>query len=272
MSEKYFLTSDVHSYYDELIETLNEAGFDPKNHDHFLCILGDLFDRGPKSAEVLKFVTALGDNFLYIRGNHEDLLTQCIKEEILLSRVPSYYHFTNGTIRTISQLCGVSEVEFFHPRKSLIELVDKTMSPIVDWIDSKSLDYAVIDDYILVHGWVPTRHASRPLSGDTSGGSKILPVPMSKWDTIGEQEWSVARWSNGMEAWNQGGGIPGKTVCCGHWGTNYGWSHIRQERKEWPTKNRENWKKSFEPFIDNGIVALDSTVAYSGFLNCVVLE
>ena len=35
MSEKYFLTSDVHSYYDELIETLNEAGFDPKNHDHF---------------------------------------------------------------------------------------------------------------------------------------------------------------------------------------------------------------------------------------------
>ena len=66
--------------------------------------------------------------------------------------------------------------------------------------------------------------------------------------------------------------IPGKTIVCGHFHSSWGWSHIDQKRKEWPPKNYKNWQKSFEPYIKEGIMAIDSCCAYSGFLNCLTLE
>ena len=88
--------------------------------------------------------------------------------------------------------------------------------------------------------------------------------------------WKDARWLNGMDEWQKGCKLEDKTVVCGHWHCSWGWSHIKQERKEFPNKGGDPqnpvWKKSFEPFVENGIIALDSCVAYSGFLNCIVIE
>ena len=82
-----------------------------------------------------------------------------------------------------------------------------------------------------------------------------------------------ARWLNGMDMWrNPANRVDGKTIVCGHWHCSWGWSHIRQERKEWPQKNRKDWLLSFEPFIDNGIAAIDACTAYTGNVNCIVVE
>jgi hypothetical protein len=82
----------------------------------------------------------------------------------------------------------------------------------------------------------------------------------------------LARWVNGIEAAHQGVILPKKTIVCGHFHCSYGWSRIRQERKEFPSKSRDDWAKSFEIYEDRGIVALDACTAFSGFVNCYVIE
>lgn len=46
---KYFISSDIHSFYDEWINSLNDSGFDINNPSHIVIIVGDLFDRGQQA-------------------------------------------------------------------------------------------------------------------------------------------------------------------------------------------------------------------------------
>ena len=92
------------------------------------------------------------------------------------------------------------------------------------------------------------------------------------WHDVDEFSWTQARWVNGMKAWHDNVRID-KTIICGHYHTSYGHSRYDEYKlKEWPQKNRKNWKDSFKPFIKEGIIALDSCVAYSGFCNCLILD
>ena len=192
------------------------------------------------------------NQLIYIRGNHEDLLKQCV-EEIYSYRMPGRHHFSNGTVKTICQFCGENEWIIYDP--SWREKIYEIMQPILDFIDENCVDYAEIGDYIFVHGWIPSfSHLDDFRDADAS-------------------DWEEARWLNGMEMWrNPKNRVDGKTIVCGHWHCSYGWSHIRQERKEFPPKNHKNWEKSFEPFINDGIIAIDACTAYSGIVNCIVLE
>lgn len=251
---KYFITSDVHSFYDELMVALNEKGFEKDNPEHIVCVCGDLFDRGNQSRQVFEFAKELQQQgrLIYVKGNHELLLKDCVKE-IAKGRVPSSHHFSNGTVKTICMLCGQSEWIVYDPswRDKILEI----MQPVLDFIDKNCVNYAEIGDYILVHGYIPTfQHLDDFRDGD-------------------QGDWNQAMWLNGMDMWrNPKNRVEGKTITCGHWHCSWGWSHIRQERKEWPPSNRKDWKKSFEPFIDDGIMAIDACTAYSGIVNVVVIE
>ena len=272
MSRKYFITSDVHSFYDELRKALDRNGFDVTNKEHYLCICGDIFDRGNKSKEVFEFLKKLGDRFIFIRGNHEDLLADCVTD-ICSGSVIRSHHYSNGTVRTISHFTGIPVDEFYYKMvrrdNSFDEKVYNSMKPVLDWIDTKSIHYAEIGDYILVHGWIPVTGEDIDFRGNY-----IHPkaVPQDKWGELSDFQWRDCTWLNGMEMWKKGVRIPDKTIICGHFHSSWGHSHIHQDRKEFPDKSRVNWKKSFEPFVDEGIIAIDSCCAYSGFLNCIVLE
>ena len=150
-------------------------------------------------------------------------------------------------------LCGQSEWIVYDPnwRDKIVE----TMQPVLDFIDDNCVNYAEIGDYICVHGWIPCfQHLDDFRDGD-------------------QDDWNQAMWLNGMDMWrNPANRVDGKTVICGHWHCSYGWSHIRQERKEWPQKNRRDWEKSFEPFVDDGIMAIDACTAHSGIVNVLVIE
>lgn len=248
---KYFVCSDVHGYYNALMEALNKNNFDINNKDHILIVLGDLFDRGPDNRKVYEFVKSLSDRFVYVRGNHEDLLMECISE-IVSGNYISSHHFHNKTVDTIAEFCGLNPIEFYNRIRfeTTNQKVYEVMKPIMNWINEKSVNYYQLDNNIFVHGWIPNKY-------------------METWS---EANWYNARWKNGMEEWKNGLVIPDKTIWCGHWHCSWGWSYIRQKYKEFPQKNRKNWEKSFQPFVDDGIVATDSCVAYSGFLNCVVYD
>ncbi len=246
--------TDIHSYFDEMTKALNEKEFDINNNDHVLIVCGDLFDRGEQSVELFEFVKSIPkDRFIYVRGNHEDLLIGCVND-ISRGKTIGSHHFHNKTVNTICQFAGIKLYPFdrcvlfdVEERKKIRE----SIKPLIDFIEERAVDYAEIGDKIFVHGWIP------------------LDVDWRNADT---ESWKQARWYNGMDYWKRGIIEEGKTIYCGHWHCSYGWSYIDQKRKEFPQKNKKNWTKSFEPYVKEGIVALDACTAYSGICNCIVFE
>lgn len=264
---KFFITSDVHSFFSIMKEALLSKGFEVDNPEHYLIICGDLFDRGNESKQLLDFVKELGDRFIYVKGNHESLLSQCV-QEIVSGQSVSGYHVSNGTLKTIAQFCDVDMWELYNTHRSntLNQLVYDKMNGILDWIDSKAVNYFELGDYIFVHGWVPCTF-----------DDPLLPRMYRKLTVADKEEWTDflwedARWINGIDAWRQGCVIPGKTIVCGHWHCSWGWSIVRQQRKEFPDKSKKDWQKSFEPFVDDGIIAIDACTAYSGICNVIEME
>ena len=59
---KYYVVSDIHGFYKEMIESLKEKGFFDDKEPHKLIICGDLLDRGKEIDELVKFVLDLMKN------------------------------------------------------------------------------------------------------------------------------------------------------------------------------------------------------------------
>ena len=67
--KKYFVGSDIHSFYTPFIKELNKKGFDLNNEEHILIICGDLFDRGSESLKLYEFIKSLPkERRILIRG------------------------------------------------------------------------------------------------------------------------------------------------------------------------------------------------------------
>lgn len=252
---KYFVLSDVHSFYDAMDAALKKNGFDVNNPNHIIIVCGDLFDRGPDAVKVFRFMEMMAnENRLhYISGNHEDLFISCVMD-IYYARPLGRHHFTNGTVDTISQFTGINQVDL------VLGIFDKeefkkSIQPLLNFITVNAIDFLSVKDYVFVHGWIPCN----PNTGEVS----------DKWE---EGNWREARWLNGMSAWKNGARLPGRTIVCGHWHCSWGWSHIRQQRNEFPQKNEINWLESFEPFVDEGIIAMDACTAYTNMCNCIVID
>ena len=129
---KYFVVSDIHSYYEPLIQALNEAGFDETDSAHKLIICGDLLDRGPDSIKCISFINRLIDKgrAICIKGNHEILLQDCCYRGFAYSHDKS-----NGTVRTILDLGGYADSHDFNLScANTIRTVRKYMKPCVTLI------------------------------------------------------------------------------------------------------------------------------------------
>ena len=99
---KYFVISDIHSFYSELKKALDIAGFNKRNKDHTLIVCGDIFDRGPETVELYKFLTSIPKKrCILIKGNHELLY-----EKLLEKKLPESYDFSNHTVDTFCQIAG----------------------------------------------------------------------------------------------------------------------------------------------------------------------
>lgn len=259
---KYFVVADVHSFYDAMIKALEDKGFDKSNPEHHVIVCGDLFDRGPDTKKCYEFAVEMAgtDRFTYICGNHEDLLIQCVNDMVLKHQVGDH-HIHNGTLDTIAQFTGRNKLDLLMGMFNDDELYNE-LRPLLGFICDNVVDCAELDDYVLVHGWIPCE-------------KKRVDVYTDKYVVVDDWrngDWDAARWVNGIEAAHQGVILPNKTIVCGHFHCSYGWSRIKQERKEFPSKCRMNWEKSFEIYENRGIIALDACTVFSGFVNCYVIE
>ena len=241
---KYYICSDVHGFFDILKEALDNAGFDKNNPGHIFVSLGDLLDRGKQPRECLQFVNSLERKIL-IRGNHEDLM-----EEMLDAGYPRVHDLHNGTYDTIIDLKGNSIDDDFEAMRYDIDYL-KYISSTVDYFEIKTA--------IFVHGWIPCFYWES-WSGVRHDWSKN-----ENWREV--KDWKPYRWFNGMEAWKNGIREKDKTIFCGHWHTSFGNYRYHQSGDCEFGKTAD-----FSPFIDNGIVALDSCVAFSKKINVYVLE
>ena len=108
MKKKYFIVSDVHSFFDEMKEALDQAGYDKDNKSHIIIFNGDIFDRGPKSVEMYKFIKSVPKSRrILIKGNHELLILDALKSDL-----PGLHDISNGTVKTLCQLAKVDDSEF----------------------------------------------------------------------------------------------------------------------------------------------------------------
>lgn len=65
----YYVMSDIHGCYDEMIKMFEQVKF---THNDTLIFAGDYIDRGPKSFEMLRWIESCPDNVILLRGNHDE--------------------------------------------------------------------------------------------------------------------------------------------------------------------------------------------------------
>jgi serine/threonine protein phosphatase 1 len=259
---KYFCVSDIHGYYNELLEALKEAGFDRNDPDHTLISCGDNFDRGRQPTEVLNYLLNLPRKIL-IRGNHEDLLADACERE---RGAP--YDESNGTIQTIWDLSRPFATEYKAiygknaPARKCFVAAGKQVAPLYKHL----INYYETQNYIFVHAWIPV------MTNDGMPYHYLRDRYFSthpNWRQATPLEWSQARWLNPF-AMAKNGFLADKTIICGHWHCSYG--HMLDSIKT------DNWLSEFEenavwdPYYGSGFIAIDRCTAHTGKINVLVLD
>lgn len=305
MSKTYFITSDIHSYYNELITALDEAGFDINNSEHILIVNGDLFDRGEDTLKVLEFIKSIPkERRILIRGNHEYLLRDLLNRKDL----PKWHDVSNRTLKTVFHLLGIPtqiddfltndtsylyyqlknaaqyddyrEVammlceDFDSIKKGWIKIQKQAKKTgILDWIfGDEWIDYYELDNYIITHAFIPLNkpfHMSmyRPVMNELSYHKD--------WRT--DKSWQLS--SNAFE--NATWGCPyqlydygffneeiknNKTLIVGHW-------HCYDFRQHYCNvfyKSKE--ETNFDIFYSKHLIAIDACTAYSEVCNVLVIK
>lgn len=267
--KKFFVVSDVHSFYTEMITALNEVGFDINNDTHIFVSCGDLLDRGPDAQKCLDFVNGIPDDRkILIKGNHEELLEDVIHRGYFLS-----HDFHNRTHETVYQLTGIHPTDnsFSSYAVDRTAISDMLINKSWDEYKSKLIDFYETDKYIFVHGWIPYLLRYEEDKDDQSIiHLNTIPYYNEEWRKD-SADWDGARWANGMYMWSCGIKEENKTIVCGHWHSSYGHSVLHNDGVEF-SENTGSIYSKHTPFYDDGIIAIDACTAYSGFVNCIVLD
>jgi predicted phosphodiesterase len=242
---KFFVTSDIHSYYDELMGALNDAGFDENNDQHWLIVCGDCFDRGPDSSKVWKYLRDLPRKVL-VKGNHEQLLLDCCGRGY-----PMQYDMSNGTAKTIFHLGYGDEFE---------DMCQYALAKIHPFITSM-VNYFETKNYIFVHSWIPVINKDG-LPAHYTRNRKFEFNP--DWRNASQEDWNTATWGNPFDMVDKGF-MPDKTVVFGHWHCSTGWA-----KSEGCSEFGDDAK--FDPYYGDGFIAIDACTAHSGKCNVIVLE
>lgn len=260
---RYYVVSDVHGFYDELIKALTEQGFFDDKEPHKLVICGDLLDRGKQTNELVKFALELmrKDELIYIRGNHEDLLNTLLdglsvadNDRVMWQLVDgTSYHVHNGTWQTAVDLSEMNVGEIYKDPLKCVETIKR--SEYYTKLLSTAVDYYETDNYVFVHGWIPVKNIRSE--------SKYR----EDWRTASKEDWDSARWDCGMDMAVQFKIIePNKTIVCGHYHTSYGHSVYESNGSEFGVD------ADFTPFYAEGIMAIDGCTAWTGEVNCIVID
>lgn len=246
----YFVISDLHGFYYPMHKSLYRAGFRKTNPDHILIVLGDIFDRGPDSVKIYKFLKSLPrERRILIRGNHEHLLREMVERGY-----PERHDFHNGTTDTVMQFVTEMCPSGVEPSFSEACQLFKEL-PILDWIASDEwVNYYELDKYIFVHSWIPVdTHTIWPLYELSYYGGFTY---IDNWREAGESAWEEATWGCPIKMFANGLYPNGKTMVCGHW-TAADFHRYFEHTAE----------IDYHTYETDGLIGLDATTVRSGFVN-----
>lgn len=249
---KFFITSDLHSFYEPFIEALDAAGFDASNEEHWLIVCGDCFDRGPDSCKLYDFLMALERKVL-IKGNHDILM-----QDLLDCGYISSHDCRNGTDKTFWQLLNKEPPAF---AEDSYKAVSKILQPFWD----QQVNYFETANYIFVHSWIPTN-----VSYDNTASKPWHRVGKTysykeDWRQAADFEWEEATWGNPFELAKNGLNQTGKTIVFGHWHTSW-------PRAKYEGKSEFDEGADFSPYFGDGYIALDACTSHTNKVNVIVLQ
>ena len=135
---KIFAVSDIHGCATALMKSLDAAGFEAKNPDHLLVVLGDLFDRGGENRRVLEYLATV-KNKIIIRGNHEDILM----ESLTTGRVGRLQEI-NGTLVTLAEFFTYYNGE---PYLDIVESSGRRVADMLRTLIDSMYDYYESENY-----------------------------------------------------------------------------------------------------------------------------
>lgn len=240
MKRTIFAVSDVHGHYTELMQALEDAGFDAEREDHLFVSCGDLFDRGTENARVYAFVRGLKEKIL-IRGNHEDNLYRILQQGVLEGMDRD-----NETDKTIAELIGPNALD---ERGCLdVDANAAVIREILDFLASMT-DYYETATHVFTHGWLPV----------TFEGNR--PRISSDWRNATEDEWLFAHTLEWQQLYSVGAVPADKTLVCGHRPARIGY---------WFDDTRVS--DCSETFYGNRMIAIDAGTILSGRVNVLIVE
>lgn len=234
---KYFVVSDIHSHYDVLIHSLNKKGYNQDNHNHHLIVLGDLFDRGHQTIEVLKYLYRLTkeEKCTIILGNHDVFLLELLEEKY----ETTYFNIRhNGTGETLKHLSMLEPT--YDNLKEIREVIEREYPFLYDWISSFK-EYYELGDYIFVHGGID---GSNPLWKETTTRKQFT------WG----KEYDLPK-------------VEGKTVVSGHTRV----ATLRSKVKDYELLFLHS-RELFDILYLDGKIMIDRYVEVSKEINVLVLE
>lgn len=273
---KYFVVSDIHSFYSELKYSLRKAGFNKRNKDHTLIVCGDIFDRGDETVEVYNYLKSIPKKrCVLIKGNHESLY-----KELLTKSFPDRYDFSNGTVRAFCNIAGVKEEKlskYYWLEQGLSigldydQIEEKLYSTwnqiktivanheITSWLDSKQWrNYFELDKYIFVHSFNPTKLKEE---WEDMHPYKLRPFCYEynpDWRSATDDEWEIARWGDPIENFEhdlfKSEADKGKVLVVGHWHTSDFYKRLENIVTD-----------TQEIYYSKNLIAIDGGVKYSAW-------
>lgn len=257
--KKYFITSDTHSFYNELIKELNKKGFDLNNNEHIFVLCGDLFDRGPDSVKIYDFIKSLPIvRRILIRGNHEYLFLDLLRKDM-----PDYYDHTNGTVQTFCDLTNNRYGNWYDL------VLDKKLNEIKKWVLSEEwLDYYETNKYIFTHAFIPLNINPNSLSKHMYRADIEFLSYKDDWRDSSPKEFENSTWGCPWKLAKAGLNNTGKIVVCGHWHTADFYNNLK------------NLKVKYDLYENNPIfiskkyklIGLDACTAATHKVNVLVLS
>ena len=250
---KNFVVSDIHDYYDLLMQSLNRNNFDINNENHRLIVCGDAFYSGPQPGELFVFLRELSEKgrLIFIYGNHDIELLDNLKEE----------HFTRPANRKCAELVvgyltgktGLADSEIISECERLG--FTRFLAEVPVW-------YYENESYVFTHGFIPTEKKAY----------------RSDWRNATEKEWRNAAARGDAMALSMRYGVsePNKKIVCGHYSAARCYIMKDATESDWDNKIYKDVSgvptEGFKPFWGETFIAIDQSVKKTGFMNCIVIE
>ena len=274
---RYFAVSDIHGFLVPLMEALHNAGFSKEDPDHFLIVLGDVFDRGEEPFEVYEFLSSMPkERLALVKGNHEDAFMKMLRRGY-----PTPADFHNKTALTLCLLgaksheearewheepadeCNLSFAALPGEKAAHQEKMESLFASIchcshvqkvASWLSKADWkDYFETDGFVLTHAGIPR---------------------YSNWRYGDKRQWEEARWANPISEYLHRFFDPifnqGKKIVVGHFHTSAMFEEL-DPRRLLPNQPKPipgcPWRLDC-PIFDNGyLVGIDACTALTGKVN-----